>query len=48
MVHLMQHLLKSSSTSFATKLGVGTTDTPVSDIQVRKSGDAEIQITSDR
>ena len=27
------------------KLGVGGTDTPVSDIQVRKTGDVEIQVT---
>ena len=37
----------ASSTSFATKLGVGTTEAPVNDIQVRKSGDAEIQVTSE-
>ena len=36
----------ASSTVFATKLGVGTTEAPVNDIQVRKSGDAEIQVTS--
>ena len=37
----------ASSTSFGLKLGVGTTEAPVNDIQVRKSGDAEIQITSE-
>ena len=37
----------ASSTSFALKMGVGTTEAPVNDIQVRKSGDAEIQITSE-
>ena len=37
----------ASSTSFATKLGVGTTEAPVNDIQVRKSGDVEIQVTSE-
>mgnify|MGYP001183876977 CR=1 FL=1 len=37
----------TSSTVFATKLGVGTTEAPVTEIQVRKSGDAEIQITSE-
>jgi len=37
----------ASSTSFATKLGVGITEAPVNDIQVRKSGDAEIQVTSE-
>ena len=37
----------ASSTVFATKLGVGTTQAPANDIQVRKSGDAEIQITSE-
>ena len=37
----------ASSTSFALKMGVGTTQAPVNDIQVRKSGDAEIQITSE-
>ena len=30
-----------------TKLGVGSTETPANDIQVRKSGDAEIQVTSE-
>ena len=29
-----------------TKLGVGTTETPASDIQVRKTGNADIQVTS--
>ena len=29
-----------------TKLGVGTTETPVNDIQVTKTGNAEVQITS--
>ena len=37
----------ASSTSFALKMGVGTTQAPVNDIQVRKTGDAEIQITSE-
>ena len=37
----------ASSTVFATKLGVGTTEAPVNDIQVRKSGDVEVQITSE-
>ena len=37
----------TSSTVFATKLGVGTTEAPVTEIQVRKSGDAEIQVTSE-
>ena len=37
----------ASATSFATKLGVGTTEAPVNDIQVRKSGDVEIQVTSE-
>ena len=37
----------ASSTSFATKLGVGTTEAPVNDIQVRKSGNVEVQITSE-
>ena len=37
----------ASSTSFALKMGVGTTEAPVNDIQVRKSGNAEIQITSE-
>ena len=37
----------ASSTIFATKLGVGTTQAPVNDIQVRKSGDVEVQITSE-
>ena len=37
----------ASSTSFGLKLGVGTTEAPVNDIQVRKSGDAEIQVTSE-
>ena len=37
----------ASSTVFATKLGVGTTQAPVNDIQVRKSGDVEVQITSE-
>ena len=37
----------ASSTVFTTKLGVGTTEAPVTDIQVRKTGDAEIQVTSE-
>jgi len=37
----------ASSTVFATKLGVGTTQAPVNDIQVRKSGDVEVQLTSE-
>jgi len=37
----------ASSTVFTTKLGVGTTESPINDIQVRKTGDAEIQVTSD-
>ena len=37
----------ASSTVFTTKLGVGTTEAPVNDIQLRKTGDAEIQITSE-
>ena len=37
----------ASSTVFTTKLGVGTTEAPVNDIQVRKSGNVEIQITSE-
>ena len=37
----------ASSTSFALKMGIGTTQAPANDIQVRKSGDAEIQITSE-
>ena len=39
--------VKASSRVFATKLGVGTTEIPVNDIQVRKSGDVEVQITSE-
>ena len=39
--------VKASSRVFATKLGVGTTESPVNDIQVRKSGDVEIQISSE-
>ena len=39
--------IKASSRVFATKLGVGTTESPVNDIQVRKSGDVEIQISSE-
>jgi len=39
--------LKASSRVFATKLGVGTTEIPVNDVQVRKSGDVEVQITSE-
>ena len=37
----------ASSTVFTPKLGVGTTEAPVNDIQVRKTGDAEIQVTSE-
>ena len=37
----------ASSTSFALKMGVGTTEAPANDIQVRKSGNAEIQVTSE-
>ena len=37
----------ASSTAFALKIGVGTTEAPANDIQVRKSGNAEIQITSE-
>ena len=37
----------ASSTVFTTKLGVGTTEAPVNDIQLRKTGDAEIQVTSE-
>ena len=37
----------ASSTSFALKMGVGTTEAPANDIQVRKSGNSEIQITSE-
>ncbi len=37
----------ASSTIFATKLGVGTTQAPAHDIQVRNTGDVEIQITSE-
>ena len=37
----------ASSTVFATKLGVGTTQAPVNDVHVRKSGDVEVQITSE-
>ena len=37
----------ASSTVFATQLGVGTTQAPANDIQVRKSGDAEVHITSE-
>ena len=32
--------------SVTTKLGVGTTETPASDIQVRKTGNADVQVTS--
>ena len=39
--------VKASSRVFATKLGVGTTESPVNDVQVRKSGDVEVQITSE-
>ena len=37
----------ASSTAFALKIGVGTTEAPANDIQLRKSGNAEIQITSE-
>ena len=37
----------ASSTIFTTKLGVGTTQAPAHDIQVRKTGDVEIQISSE-
>ena len=37
----------ASSTVFANKLGVGTTEAPATDIQLRKSGDAEILISSE-
>ena len=37
----------SATTIHATKLGVGTTEAPANDIQVRNSGNAEIQVTSD-
>ncbi len=37
----------ASSTSFGAKMGVGTTEAPVNEIQVRKSGNAEIRVTSE-
>ena len=37
----------ASSTSFGAKMGVGTTEAPVSEIQVRKSGNAEIRVSSE-
>ena len=37
----------AATTVHATKLGVGTTEAPVNDIQVRNSGNSEIQITSE-
>ena len=37
----------AASTVHTTKLGVGTTEAPANDIQLRKSGNAEIQITSE-
>ena len=39
--------LETPNIAITTKLGVGSTATPANDIQVRKSGDAEIQITSE-
>ena len=39
--------VETPNISITTKLGVGSTATPANDIQVRKSGDAEIQITSE-
>ena len=37
----------ASSTSFGAKMGVGTTEAPVNEIQVRKSGNAEIRVSSE-
>ena len=37
----------ASSTSFGARMGVGTTEAPVNEIQVRKSGNAEIRVTSE-
>ena len=39
--------VETPNISITTKLGVGSTATPANDIQVRKSGDAEIQVTSE-
>jgi len=39
--------LETPNIAITTKLGVGSTATPANDIQVRKSGDAEIQVTSE-
>ena len=37
----------ASSTVFGSKMGIGTTEAPVNEIQVRKSGDAEIRVSSE-
>ena len=37
----------AASTVHTTRLGVGITEAPVNDVQLRKSGNAEIQITSE-
>ena len=37
----------ASSTVFGSKMGVGTTEAPVNEIQVRKSGNAEIRVSSE-
>ena len=39
--------VETPNIAITTKLGVGSTETPANDIQVRKSGDAEIQVTSE-
>ena len=39
--------VETPNIAITTKLGVGSTATPANDIQVRKSGDAEIQVTSE-
>ena len=39
--------VETPNIAITTKLGVGSTATPANDIQVRKTGDAEIQITSE-
>ena len=39
--------VETPNIAITTKLGVGSTATPANEIQVRKSGDAEIQVTSE-
>ena len=39
--------VETPNIAITTKLGVGSTATPANDIQVRKTGDAEIQVTSE-